>query len=180
MVYLHNVDTIVNIVKAEWEFHALEECCTNANMTIESFNNKKGQAIQDCLDPTTGFLKILQGGVVGNCRPDGIMHVKVKVVCNFGLLDKNNKPQIIYITFLRLEVETNSVLNTGGTSRDLTTYAGASNLIGLSYGDFSKLIFTHSESIDMPYDLDEPTFSGTDAPINGEKKKKKFLIKYIR
>ena len=74
--------------------------------------------------------------------------------------------------FLRLEVETKSVLNTSGTSRDLTTYAGASNLMGLLYNDFSKLIFTHSESIDIPYDLNEPTFSGTDAPINGEKNKK--------
>ena len=85
---LHNADTIVNIVKAEWEFLAFEECCTRTSMTIESFNNKKGQAILDCIDPATGFLKGLQDGAVGNCRPEGIIHMKVKIICDFSTLDK--------------------------------------------------------------------------------------------
>ena len=56
-------------------------------MTIESFNNKKGQAILDCIDPATGFLKGLQDGAVGNCRPEGIIHMKVKIICDFSSLD---------------------------------------------------------------------------------------------
>ena len=96
---LHNADTIVNIVKAEWEFLAFEECCTRTSMTIESFNNKKGQAILDCLDPATGLLKDLKDGAVGSCRPDGIIHMKVKVMCDFSMLDKKTNPKSLSLRF---------------------------------------------------------------------------------
>ena len=49
--------------------------------------------------------------------------------------------------------------------------------MGLSDDDFDTTVFKHAESIDMPYDLDEPTFSGTEAAINQEKKKKEIFEK---
>ena len=112
---MHNADTIVNIVRAEWEETAFSSAMERASMSILSYNDAQGANISNCFVAATGHLKTIQDGAIADCRPDGITHLKVKVTCDYSSIDTKYKEKINYTTFIRLNVETAVVNNAAGT-----------------------------------------------------------------
>ena len=88
---LHGADTIVNIIRNKWEYMALDSAKNRACMTITGFNTTTGVSIPDCLDLTTGLIKLVQTGTIPTCRPDGVTYVKVKVACDYAKIDKKKQ-----------------------------------------------------------------------------------------
>ena len=76
-----------------------------------------------------------------------------------------------------MNVKTATVNNTAGTARNLNTYSGPADILGMTDALFKTTIFGHAESIDTCYDLEQASFSGVLAVIDTEKKKKEILGK---
>ena len=174
---LHNADTIVNILRSEWESTAFEACMDRSKMTLESYNDPTGSTINNWKDTATGHLLIAKDGPVAECRPDLITHMKVQVCVDFSTIDAKHGKKIKFTTFLNLQLKSQIVKNSGGTERTLNTYLGNPDPLGLPHDDFIKEIFEHSESISDPYELDQATFTSTSATVNIDKKKKEILTK---
>ena len=152
---LHNADTIVNVNKMEWQEKAFQSAKDNSCMTLLSFHDSTGASINDCIDPTTGHLKPVRNGAVADCRPNGIKFCKVNVKVDYSSLDKKNKPNISFTTFLQLEMKDVTVANTSGTNRTMNTYTGISDFLSDTIENFTTNIYGNAEAITKPFDLKE-------------------------
>ena len=169
---IHKSEAIVNITQAELTIKSTA-IMDPTNMAVLSYHTKSGDAIENCIDPVTNQLKILQNGAVAACRPDGIMYAKVNSTLDFSSYDPINCPSLQVPFYIRLPTSDIN-LTLSGRAKNMHTYIGDPNW--LNPESFQEDILNHPEAINKPFALEAAVF-GTLAATNTDVKKKEIADK---
>ena len=160
--------TIVESHKYQWLRHLDKNWCNMNHLTILSFHNSSGTAVNDACLPGTMILKPFTDGLAANARrPADIRFVRLRLRLDYRPLmtaDQDNHVLDAHY-YIELPQESRELLNSQGNAFALTTFFGADNLALLSVEDIKRDILSHVPYSD-PIDLKEAAFNVTTATVD--------------
>jgi hypothetical protein len=110
----------------------------NQNLTVLSYHNSQGQAINDCLT-TGGDLKPIADGPIANCCPANICYAKVPTNLDFTAMDPAARP-LLFTFFIKLPMTDQKMNNGNGIPYELRTFASPSTYMIIDQDDYHTLI----------------------------------------
>jgi hypothetical protein len=158
--------TLVDIELGVFKNSSFDSIKRNQNLTVISYHNSQGQAINDCLT-AGGDLKPIADGALANSRPPDICYAKVSTNLDFTAMDPAARP-LAFTFFIKLPMTDQTVNNGHGVPYDLRTFAGPSNYMVIDQEDYHTLIYDHVDAIEEPFILKPPDFTSPEAIIDIE------------
>ena len=158
--------TLVEIELGVFKNSSFDSLKRNVNLTVISYHNSQGQAINDCLT-VAGDLKPIVDGPIPSCHPADICYAKVSTNLDFTAMDPSART-LSFTFFIKLLMTDQTLNNGNGVPYELRTFAGPSNYLIIDQDDYNALIYDHVDAIEEPFILKPPGFTSPEAIIDIE------------
>jgi hypothetical protein len=174
----HNCSNLIDVETAQWKTIGFNQLKNNSNLTLVSYHDRQGLAINECFD-SAGLLKPIQDGALNACRPPNIYFAKVKGTMSFTTLSSTAQDATCTF-FLRLPTNDYTQTNTAGVARTFITFNGVVDWFIQSQEDYTTTVYTHDEAIPTPFELQPADFTSTAAIIDLESKENAITASIIK
>jgi uncharacterized Zn finger protein (UPF0148 family) len=159
---LTGTTSLIGILQARHVDFALAFIKRAQSFTVRSYHGPNGLIIPNCTQDD-GTLKLTDNQTQGNRRPEDIQYVKIACDVVFTDLTPDNTQPYPFTFFVRLEMDTRTVLNSTGNDVQLTTFFGPTDWATSNDQAVLDAIWDHPKSLRKPFYLIPPAIVDANA-----------------